>query len=81
MVTIAPFWCTRASAFGKGEVAARIFTGSGSPGVPLGLLVGETSLPTGAGTHLLRVRQGVDFDAQHEVSVRVRRTEKEESGS
>jgi cell shape-determining protein MreC len=34
---------------------SRLYTGSGDPGVPRGLLIGETWLPTGPGPHTLVV--------------------------
>jgi hypothetical protein len=36
---------------------ARIWTGSGESGVPRGLLLGDTDLPAGPGTHVLRIVQ------------------------
>ena len=36
---------------------AQLYTGSGQPGVPRGLLIGETELPGTRGEHELRVRQ------------------------
>lgn len=36
---------------------AQLYTGSGQPGVPRGLLIGETELPVSRGEHILRVRQ------------------------
>jgi hypothetical protein len=39
---------------------ARLFTASGAPLVPRGLLIGDTELPSGRGPHELVVRQSLD---------------------
>lgn len=43
------------SSLGKSSVRAKLFTGSGQRGVPLGLQLGETDLPTGAGEFTLKL--------------------------
>ena len=50
-------WTATLPLTGDGALPARIWTGSGEAGVPRGLLLGETLLPTGPGTHRLRIRQ------------------------
>ncbi len=40
---------------GPGQLPARLFSGSGEPGVPSGLLIGRTLLPRGPGPHQLEV--------------------------
>jgi cell shape-determining protein MreC len=65
------------AAFGEKSVEALLFTGSGQRGVPLGLRIGEVSLPTGAGVHRLELehpRIGSD-------RVQVRRVTEEGPGS
>ena len=41
---------------------ARLYTGSGDPGVPRGLLLGEAEIPPGPGPHTLLVEPPVDSD-------------------
>lgn len=43
------------AAFGERSLEASLFTGSGQRGVPLGLMLGVTELPTNAGVHLLEL--------------------------
>ena len=45
---------------GAETVRAVLYTGSGEPLVPRGLLLGECELPRGPGPHLLRVEEPVD---------------------
>jgi hypothetical protein len=41
-------------------LAARLFTGAGELGVPRGLVIGETRLPSGPGPHVIEVEESVD---------------------
>ena len=58
---------------GSASVGATIFTGSGEQGIPLGLLVGETELPTNAGVH--RIAFDLPTPGGGEVKMRVVREE------
>ncbi len=48
---------------------ARLFTGSGDPGVPRGLLIGETWLPPGPGPHILVVESPPNSDVLQDLSL------------
>ncbi|MCP5024406.1 MAG: hypothetical protein GY930_21880, partial [bacterium] len=48
---------------------ARLYTGSGDPGVPRGLLIGETWLPPGPGPHVLVVQPPPDSDVLQDLSL------------
>ena len=50
-------WTATVPLLGVGERDARLWTGSGEEGVPRGLLLGDTRVPCGPGTHDLVLRQ------------------------
>jgi cell shape-determining protein MreC len=50
-------WTATVPLTGEGERQARLWTGSGEVGVPRGLLLGDTVVPCGLGTHELRIVQ------------------------
>jgi hypothetical protein len=52
---------------------ATLFTGSGDPGLPRGLVIGHTVLPVGPGPHVLRVAD--DADLRRLGNVHLRRVE------
>jgi len=66
-----------AAAFGEASMKASLFTGSGQHGVPLGLILGETVLPTRAGTHELEL----DLPAPGSGRVEVRRVREDGADS
>jgi len=61
---------------GTTRLPAMIWTGSGEPGVPRGLLVGEAYLPLGTGPHRIVIRQAED--ARETAGLRVRLEESTE---
>ena len=64
-------WPATVPLAGDSPVPATLYTGSGEPGIPRGLLIGTTVLPPGAGPHVLRVRQPEGTRAGHAVRVRL----------
>ena len=46
---------------GSEPLPATLFTGSGDPGLPRGLVIGRTELPVGPGPHVLRVADEADL--------------------
>ncbi|MEZ6016844.1 MAG: hypothetical protein R3F49_17125 [Planctomycetota bacterium] len=54
----------------QGALPVTLWTGSGEAGVPRGLLLGTTSLPTGPGPHVLRVFQADGGRAARALRVR-----------
>lgn len=50
-------------------VRARLYTGSGDPGVPRGLLLGEAEIPVGPGPHVLVLEPPADSDVWTELRV------------
>lgn len=55
------------AAFGQSSLKASLYTGSGQRGVPLGLVLGETVLPTRAGIHELELDLPVPGSGRVEV--------------
>ncbi len=53
-------WEAIVPAPGADPEPAQLFTGAGEPGLPHGLIVGETVLPPGPGPHVLVVEEPVD---------------------
>lgn len=57
---------------GAAELAVQVFTGSGAPGIPSGLWLGEARLTPEPGVHRLRVEQLVDLRSLQRGFVRTR---------
>lgn len=64
-------WNARAPRTVERATRAEIFTGSGEPRVPRGLLLGVTELPAGEGLHELDVEQPVDTREVQSLWVRI----------
>ena len=64
-------WNAREPRTAERVVRAEIFTGSGEPRVPRGLLLGVTELPAGPGLHELSVEQPVDTRDVRRLFVRI----------
>ena len=58
---------------GHAFVPVAVWTGSGDPGVPRGLLVGQTRLPTGPGPHVLKLQLATGVREPAELKVWVPR--------
>lgn len=54
---------------GEGPERANLYTGSGDPGVPRGLLIGEAWLPVGPGPHVLIVEPPPDSRVLQDISL------------
>ncbi|MDF1838133.1 MAG: hypothetical protein P1V35_09715 [Planctomycetota bacterium] len=54
---------------GESSERAHLYTGSGDPGVPRGLLIGETHVPTGPGPHVLVVEPPPESDVLQNLSL------------
>ncbi len=58
--------------FDVDELGVSVFTGSGQPGIPSGLWLGETRLPTTPGVHVLELDPGARLPALQRGFVRTR---------
>jgi hypothetical protein len=56
---------------GSPRLGAELWTGSGEPGVPLGLYIGETTLPTGIGPHVIAIRPSSEARGLGKLRVRL----------